>query len=159
MSRFYSCPGPLFKIGYLSSPIRYKYSYTFTVTYLHQCCALSGHWTVDNIDLFWTLEYQIRLLWTQRWCNQPSQSVKQPILPPPARRSFPSVSALCATALTWLTLTPNGVKTENFGELARIITSVSKVNKGHQISLKRWNNGNPVEMKQSEKKVKKSREK
>ena len=65
------------------------------------------------------------------------QSVEQPILPPLARLSFHGVSALFAIVLTWVTLTPNGAKTENFGELERIITSVSNGNNGHQTSLKR----------------------
>ena len=110
---------------------------------------------VDNIYLSWTLEYQIRLLLTQMWCYQPPQSVEQPILPPLARLSFQGVSALFAIVLTWVTLTPNGAKTENFGELERIITSVSKGNNGRQTSLKRWNNGNPVEMRHSEKRSQK----
>ena len=92
---------------------------------------------VDNIYLSWTLEYQIRLLLTQMCCYQPPQSVEQPILPPLARLIFHGVSALFAIVLTWVTLTPNGAKTENFGELERIIISVSKGNNGHQTSLKR----------------------
>ena len=43
------------------------------------------------------------------------------MLSPLARLSFHGVSALFAIVLTWVTLTPNGAKTENFGELERII--------------------------------------
>ena len=50
---------------------------------------------------------------------------------------------------------PIGAKNENFGELERFIISVSEGNNGHQTSLKRWNNGNSVEMRHSEKKSKK----
>ena len=51
-------------------------------------------WREDNIDLFWTLEYQIRLLWTQMRCYQPPQSVEQPILPSLTRLSFHGVSVM-----------------------------------------------------------------
>ena len=46
------------------------------------------------------------------------------MLSPLARLSFHGVSALFVVVLTWVTLTPNGAKTENFGELERIIISV-----------------------------------
>ena len=50
------------------------------------------------------------------------------------RLSFHGISALFAVliVLTWVTLTPHGANlTENFGELERIIISVSKGNNGH----------------------------
>ena len=52
------------------------------------------------------------------------QFVEQPILSPLARLSFHGVSALFAIVLAWVTLTLNGAKTENFGELERIVISV-----------------------------------
>ena len=139
--------------------IPYSAPYLYLGAYLHQCYVLyvewitfifPGHW---NINVMLSMWYQCDVMHTNVMLSAPT-SVEQPILPPLARLSLHGVTALFAIVLTLVTLTPNGAKTENFGELERIIISVSKWNNGHQTSLKRWNNRNPVEIRHSEKKVK-----